>query len=78
MKMYSFGEILKDLRTSRKLSIDQLSKLINDKYQTKISKSMISAHVTSDNASRTKPRIRLTREEKAITALNACVIDIKF
>lgn len=42
--MYSFGEILKDLRTSRKLSIDQLSKLINDKYQTKISKSMISRY----------------------------------
>ena len=28
-------------------------------------------HVTSDNASRTKPRIRLTREEKAITAIMA-------
>ncbi|WP_052343847.1 helix-turn-helix domain-containing protein [Bacillus massiliigorillae] len=42
--MHSFGAILKNLRTSRKLSIDQLAKQINEKYQTKISKSMISRY----------------------------------
>ncbi|MGG4266500.1 helix-turn-helix domain-containing protein [Peribacillus simplex] len=42
--MYSFGSILKNLRTSKKLSIDQLAKQINDKYDTKISKSMISRY----------------------------------
>lgn len=42
--MYSFGAILKNLRTSRKLSIDQLVKQVNEKYETKISKSMISRY----------------------------------
>lgn len=42
--MYSFGSILKNLRTSRRLSIDQLTKQINEKYETKISKSMISRY----------------------------------
>ncbi|MCI1574706.1 MAG: helix-turn-helix domain-containing protein [Weizmannia coagulans] len=42
--MYSFGEVLKNLRTSRKLSIDQLVKQVNEKYNTKISKSMISRY----------------------------------
>lgn len=42
--MYSFGNILKNLRTSRKLSIDQLVKQVNEKYDTKISKSMISRY----------------------------------
>ncbi|MBL3644002.1 helix-turn-helix transcriptional regulator [Bacillus sp. RHFB] len=42
--MYSFGSILKNLRTSKNLSIDQLAKQINDKYETKISKSMISRY----------------------------------
>ncbi|AOH53323.1 hypothetical protein ABE28_003085 [Peribacillus muralis] len=42
--MYSFGSILKNLRTSKNLSIDQLARQINDKYETKISKSMISRY----------------------------------
>lgn len=42
--MHSFGTILKNLRTSRKLSIDQLVKQINDRYETKVSKSMISRY----------------------------------
>ncbi|MFE5430252.1 helix-turn-helix domain-containing protein [Peribacillus simplex] len=42
--MYSFGSILKNLRTSKNLSIDQLAKQINAKYETKISKSMISRY----------------------------------
>lgn len=42
--MYSFGQILKGLRTERKLSLDQLTKLLNEKYETKISKSMISRY----------------------------------
>ncbi|MFB7142037.1 helix-turn-helix domain-containing protein [Gottfriedia sp. NPDC056225] len=42
--MYSFGEILKSLRTSKKLSIEQLAKKINEKYDTTISKSMISRY----------------------------------
>lgn len=42
--MYSFGAVLKNLRMSKSLSIEQLSKQINDKYHTKISKSMISRY----------------------------------
>ncbi len=42
--MYSFGAVLKNLRTSRKLSIEQLVKQVNEKYDTKISKSMISRY----------------------------------
>lgn len=42
--MYSFGSILKNLRTSKKISIEQLAKQINERYETKISKSMISRY----------------------------------
>lgn len=37
-----FGEVLKRIRTERKLNMDQFVKSINDKYDTKISKSMVS------------------------------------
>ncbi|WP_340373253.1 helix-turn-helix transcriptional regulator [Peribacillus sp. FSL E2-0218] len=42
--MYSFGSILKKLRTSKKISIEQLAKQINERYETTISKSMISRY----------------------------------
>lgn len=37
-----FGEVLKKNRTEQKMSLDRLSKELNNKYDTKISKSMIS------------------------------------
>ncbi|MFC3883788.1 helix-turn-helix domain-containing protein [Bacillus songklensis] len=55
--MYSFGSILKNLRTSKKLSIDQLVKQINEKYNMKISKSMISRY-ENDEA---EPKMNMVR-----------------
>jgi transcriptional regulator with XRE-family HTH domain len=57
LTMYSFGDILKNLRTSRKLSIDQLVKQINEKYDTTISKSMISRYENKLS----EPRMEIVR-----------------
>lgn len=42
--MNNFGERLKELRTKRKLSISELSAELNNKYESTISKSMISRY----------------------------------